>query len=224
MNSKSKINMKILFDITHPGHVHLFKNTLWNLGNEGHEILVTTLDKDVTIKLLEIKLELSRFWFFVEIILSKDFLCLFLIPVIVYGSYYFILTRLYIGDYRLKIKRSIPLNLVLATKASLIAIIFYFGFEYEYLYLFLAGFGILILDTYVLNIYGLSIDRWNCIRGTQVDFNGSLINLARYYCPYQELSINRINSRQYSFSSRILYVFSIGLYFLTLVFFLKNQV
>ncbi len=46
--------MKILFDITHPTHVHLFKNTIWNLENKGHEILVTTLDKDVTLKLLNL--------------------------------------------------------------------------------------------------------------------------------------------------------------------------
>ena len=54
MSIKNKINMKILFDITHPGHVHLFKNVLWSLENKGHEILVTTLDKDITIKLLEL--------------------------------------------------------------------------------------------------------------------------------------------------------------------------
>ena len=43
--------MKILFDMTHPADVHLFKNVLRSLENNGHEISVTTLDKDITIKL-----------------------------------------------------------------------------------------------------------------------------------------------------------------------------
>ncbi|AGB02440.1 DUF354 domain-containing protein [Methanoregula formicica] len=45
--------MKILIDISHPGHVHLFKNFIWEMKRRGHEILVTARDKDVVIQLLE---------------------------------------------------------------------------------------------------------------------------------------------------------------------------
>jgi len=45
--------MKILFDITQPADVHLFRNIIC-LKSKGHEILVTTLDKDVTLKLLNL--------------------------------------------------------------------------------------------------------------------------------------------------------------------------
>lgn len=45
--------MKILIDIGHPASVHLFKNFIKELSLNNHEILVTTRDKDVTIKLLK---------------------------------------------------------------------------------------------------------------------------------------------------------------------------
>ncbi len=45
--------MKILVDIGHPAHVHLFKNFIWNMEKKGHEILITAKDKDVTIELLD---------------------------------------------------------------------------------------------------------------------------------------------------------------------------
>ncbi|MDI6730842.1 MAG: DUF354 domain-containing protein [Candidatus Altarchaeum sp.] len=44
--------MKILVDIGHPAHVHLFKNFIRNMEKKGHEILITAKDKDVTLELL----------------------------------------------------------------------------------------------------------------------------------------------------------------------------
>lgn len=46
--------MKILVDIGHPAHVHFFKNMIWKLEENGHEILITSRDKDVALKLLDI--------------------------------------------------------------------------------------------------------------------------------------------------------------------------
>ena len=45
--------MKILFDITHPAHVHLFKYTIWELEKRGNDILTVARDKDVTLRLLK---------------------------------------------------------------------------------------------------------------------------------------------------------------------------
>jgi predicted glycosyltransferase len=45
--------MKILVDIGHPAHVHLFKNMIWELENKGHEVKITARDKDVALKLLD---------------------------------------------------------------------------------------------------------------------------------------------------------------------------
>lgn len=44
--------MNILFDINHPAHVHLFKNAIKILENEGHNVIITSRDKDMTIQLL----------------------------------------------------------------------------------------------------------------------------------------------------------------------------
>ncbi|RNI15776.1 DUF354 domain-containing protein [Methanohalophilus sp. RSK] len=44
--------MKVLIDIGHPTHVHFYKNTIKELEEKGHEVLVTARDKDVSIKLL----------------------------------------------------------------------------------------------------------------------------------------------------------------------------
>jgi predicted glycosyltransferase len=44
--------VRILVDIGHPAHVHLFKNMIWGMEKKGHEIKVTTRDKDITIHLL----------------------------------------------------------------------------------------------------------------------------------------------------------------------------
>ena len=45
--------MRILFDMGHPAHVHFFKNAIWELEKQGHEVKVTARDKDVTLELLE---------------------------------------------------------------------------------------------------------------------------------------------------------------------------
>ncbi len=44
--------MRILVDIGHPGHVHLFKNFIKVLTKNGHHIFVTARDKEVSIALL----------------------------------------------------------------------------------------------------------------------------------------------------------------------------
>ncbi len=45
--------MKILIDIGHPAHVHVFKNAIRDLREKGHEITIVTKDKEVTIDLLK---------------------------------------------------------------------------------------------------------------------------------------------------------------------------
>jgi predicted glycosyltransferase len=45
--------MKILFEANHPAHVHFFKNTIRNLEDRGHEILIEARDKEVTLALLD---------------------------------------------------------------------------------------------------------------------------------------------------------------------------
>ncbi len=44
--------MKIVVDINHPAHVHYFKHFIWQMQERGHEILITTIDKEVTLELL----------------------------------------------------------------------------------------------------------------------------------------------------------------------------
>jgi uncharacterized protein len=45
--------MRILIDINHPAHVHLFKNFAWRMQKKGHEILFTTRQKEISDVLLE---------------------------------------------------------------------------------------------------------------------------------------------------------------------------
>lgn len=45
--------MKVLIDVNHPAHVHFFRNAALQLREAGHEVLVTSRDKDVTIALLD---------------------------------------------------------------------------------------------------------------------------------------------------------------------------
>jgi len=45
--------MNILFDINHPGHVHLFKNAIRILKDRGHHVVVFSRNKDITIQLLD---------------------------------------------------------------------------------------------------------------------------------------------------------------------------
>jgi len=44
--------MKILIDIGHPAHVHLFKNFTWEMQKKGHDILFTCREKEFEIELL----------------------------------------------------------------------------------------------------------------------------------------------------------------------------
>ncbi|MDO9256313.1 MAG: DUF354 domain-containing protein [Bacteroidales bacterium] len=45
--------MKILFDIGHPAHVHIFRNLAKELEKQGHTILFTCREKECTIELLK---------------------------------------------------------------------------------------------------------------------------------------------------------------------------
>lgn len=45
--------MRVLVDICHPAHFHFFRNPIELLKLAGHEVLVTSRDKEVTIKLLD---------------------------------------------------------------------------------------------------------------------------------------------------------------------------
>lgn len=43
--------MRFLIDVTHPAHVHFFRPLVGRLRREGHEVLLTARDKDVTLEL-----------------------------------------------------------------------------------------------------------------------------------------------------------------------------
>lgn len=45
--------MRVLIDIGHPAHVHFFKNPIQLLTDAGHEILVTSRDKEMALGLLD---------------------------------------------------------------------------------------------------------------------------------------------------------------------------
>jgi len=45
--------MRILIDIGHPAHVHLFKNFAWEMEKRGHEIFFTCREKEFEIELLK---------------------------------------------------------------------------------------------------------------------------------------------------------------------------
>lgn len=45
--------MRILIDIGHPAHVHLFKNFAHEMQNKGHKVLFTLRDKEFEIELLK---------------------------------------------------------------------------------------------------------------------------------------------------------------------------
>ena len=45
--------MRILIDIGHPAHVHLFKNFAWQMKKKGHEIFFTVRDKEHEVYLLK---------------------------------------------------------------------------------------------------------------------------------------------------------------------------
>ena len=45
--------MRILVEVTHPAHVHFFRNAIVEFENRGHSVAVTARDKDVTVGLLK---------------------------------------------------------------------------------------------------------------------------------------------------------------------------
>ncbi len=45
--------MRVQFDLTHPGHVHLFKNAIRALAADGHAVAVASREKEVTTALLD---------------------------------------------------------------------------------------------------------------------------------------------------------------------------
>jgi len=45
--------MRILIEITHPAHVHFFRNAIQEFNTRGHTVAVTAREKDVTIELLK---------------------------------------------------------------------------------------------------------------------------------------------------------------------------
>ena len=45
--------MKVLVHMSHPAHVHFFKNAIWNLKRDGHEVKITAKDKDIALDLDE---------------------------------------------------------------------------------------------------------------------------------------------------------------------------
>ena len=44
--------MRVLVDISHPAHVHLFKNAIWKLKEDGHEVQITARNKEITTHLI----------------------------------------------------------------------------------------------------------------------------------------------------------------------------
>ena len=44
---------RVLFDVSHPAHVHLFRHTIQELENRGSEVAVTSREKDITVDLLD---------------------------------------------------------------------------------------------------------------------------------------------------------------------------
>lgn len=45
--------MRVLFDVTHPAHVHLFKNAIRALAADDHAVCITSRNKEVTTALLD---------------------------------------------------------------------------------------------------------------------------------------------------------------------------
>ncbi len=53
INNFTKNLMRILIDIGHPAHVHLFKNFAWQMAKRGHEFFFTCREKEFEIHLLQ---------------------------------------------------------------------------------------------------------------------------------------------------------------------------
>lgn len=45
--------MRVLISIGHPAHIHLFKNLIWALENQKHEIKIIARDRDIILQLLD---------------------------------------------------------------------------------------------------------------------------------------------------------------------------
>jgi len=45
--------MRIVFSVSHPAHVHVFKNTIWKLQDRNHEVFICAREKEITIDLLK---------------------------------------------------------------------------------------------------------------------------------------------------------------------------
>jgi hypothetical protein len=45
--------MRLIVDLCHPAHIHLFKNLIWKLKEKGHDVLIITRDKEMLIQLLQ---------------------------------------------------------------------------------------------------------------------------------------------------------------------------
>ncbi|MFP4433420.1 MAG: DUF354 domain-containing protein [Phycisphaerae bacterium] len=45
--------MKVLVDVTHPAHVHFFRHAMDALRQDGHDVIITARDKDITLALLD---------------------------------------------------------------------------------------------------------------------------------------------------------------------------
>jgi predicted glycosyltransferase len=50
---QGEVEMRIVFDIVHPAHVHFFKNMIWSLEKRGHQTTILARDKEVTCRLLD---------------------------------------------------------------------------------------------------------------------------------------------------------------------------
>jgi hypothetical protein len=46
--------MKVLFNLGHPAHVHLFKNLIFDLEKKGHEVLICARNKEILLHLLNL--------------------------------------------------------------------------------------------------------------------------------------------------------------------------
>jgi predicted glycosyltransferase len=46
--------MKILLGLWHPAHVHTFRNAVWKLEEDGHDIKIVITNKDITKSLLDL--------------------------------------------------------------------------------------------------------------------------------------------------------------------------
>ena len=45
--------MRLVIDIGHPAHVHVFKNFIWMMESKGHDCLITVNEKEIACDLLD---------------------------------------------------------------------------------------------------------------------------------------------------------------------------